>query len=236
MYHDVIPWDDDIDLMVDYRDYPKLKRTFQSNLFWSKYNIHGFWDPTNEYAFHLLNQTFPDVEPAKDTKNKTKKKKIKRCHTVKIFSADQKSVGNHPWKYPCIDIFFFKQNLTHIWQLNKRQPNEIETQRMKWYTPISEFYPFHLRPYAGMWLPVPHKTMRFLKNRYHVFRCHSNEWNHQKDAYIKPENRVSVPCQNLQTAYVSINRTQSSNGTLDAVYLSKDLVYSVFIDEKYEIW
>jgi hypothetical protein len=114
MYHDVIPWDDDFDLMVDYRDYPKLKRTFQNNLFWSKYNIHGFWDPTNEYAFHLLNQTFPDVEYANDIKNKTKKEKIERYHAVKIFPVDQKKAGDYPRRFPFIDIFFFKQNLTHI--------------------------------------------------------------------------------------------------------------------------
>jgi hypothetical protein len=107
---------------------------------------------------------------------------------------------------------------------------------MKWFTPVSEFYPLHLRPCVVMWLPAPHKPMRLLKTRYHVFRCQSHEWNHQKEAYVKPEDRVSVPCKNLQTAYVSINRTKSSNGTLESVFLSKDFVYSVFIDEIYEIW
>ena len=227
MYHDVIPWDDDFDLMVDYRDYPKLKRTFQNKVFWSKYNIHGFWDPTNEYALHLLNRTFPDAEYIEDAKNTTKKKKkLVRYHAVKIYSVDQKPAGKYPWKFPFIDIFFFKQNMTHIWQLN------IGSQKM--FTPISEFYPFHLRPCVGMWLPVPHKTARHLKNRYHSFKCQSHTWNHEKEENVA--HRVSVPCQNLQTVYVSIKRTESANGTLESVFLSKKLVYSVFIEEKFETW
>ena len=230
MYHDVIPWDDDFDLMVDYRDYPKLKQTFQNKIFWSKYNIHGFWDRTNEYAFHLLNQTFPDVEHVEDTKGKMTKRRRERYHAVKIFKNDQKSAGNNTWTFPFIDIFFFKQNLTHIWQLN------TGTQRMKWFTSISEFYPFHLRPFAGMWLPAPHKPAILLKNRYHVFKCHSHEWNHEKESYIKAKFRVSIPCENLQTVYVNIKRTKSANGTLESVFLSNELVYSVFIEEKYEIW
>ena len=227
-YHDVIPWDDDFDLIVDYRDYPKLKRTFQNKIFWSKYNIHGFRDRTNEYEFHLLNQTFPDVYYVEGSKNKTVKRE--RMHEVKIFKKDQKSAGNNPWKFPFIDIFFFKQNLTHIWM------NTRGTQKKKWLTPISEFYPFHLRPCVGMWLPAPKRPAILLKNKYHVFRCQSHRWNHEKEAYVKAEDREPIICENLQSIYVSIKRTKFANGTLESVFLSNELVYSVFVEEKYEIW
>ena len=229
MFHDVIPWDDDFDLMVDHRDYPKLKRTFQNEIFFTKYNIHGFWDRTNEYDFDLLNQTFPDIEYEENINNMTKpKKKFERFHAVKIFSVDQKAAGKYPWKFPFIDIFFFKQNLTHIWQLN------IAPEKM--ITPISQFYPFHLRPCVGMWLPVPHKTAKHLKHRYRSFKCRSHLWNHEKEESIKPEHRVSVPCGKLKSVYVNIKRTKYGNGTLESVFISKELVYSVFIHEELETW
>ena len=223
MYHDIIPWDDDLDLMVDFRDYPKLKQTFQSNVFWSKYNIHGLtnkpWDPTNEYAFELLNQTFPDQE------NNSKRK---RKHAVKIYYANSTKIDKkHPWGYPFMDIFYYKQNSTHVWQLENN----------KLFTPISEFYPLHLRPFMGMWLKAPYKTGLHLKRKYHGFKCGSslNLWNHKREKKVNPEDRVIVPCETLQSVYVEISRTEYSNGTLESVYLSKDLIYSVFIDVQYEI-
>ena len=224
MYHDIIPWDDDLDLMVDFRDYPKLKRTFQRKLFWSKYNIHGFWDSTNEYDFQFLNQTFPDEE-----NNSTKVfRNFEKYHAVKIFYANSQKIDKKPWSFPFIDIFYYKQNLTHIWQLEKN----------KMFIPISEFYPLHLRPFMGMWFKVPCKTGLHLKRKYHGFKCgfSVNWWNHKRDQKMEPKDRVVVQCKSLQYVYVEISRTEYLNGTLESVYLFKDLIYSVFIDVKYEIW
>ena len=52
-FHDIIPWDDDMDIMVDYQDYPRLKKAFQNETIWSKYNLCGFHDSFNEYEFHI---------------------------------------------------------------------------------------------------------------------------------------------------------------------------------------
>ena len=61
-FHDIIPWDDDMDIMVDYQDYPRLKKAFQNETIWSKYNLCGFHDSFNEYEFNLLNKVYPDVD------------------------------------------------------------------------------------------------------------------------------------------------------------------------------
>ena len=138
-FHDILPWDDDMDVMVDFRDYPKFKRAFQNVSVWKKFHLHGFWDYglSNEYDFKNLSTIFPDKE-----------NNITRDHMVKIYFANGTRTFNHPWTWPFIDIFYFKQNHTHVWNL---QPDSTQ------YTPIQEFYPFHLRPFMGMWLPAPHK-------------------------------------------------------------------------------
>ena len=210
--------------MVDLRDKPKLKRIFQSKIFWSKYNIHGFWDSTNEYSFEHLNQTFPDNE---------NNSKIERYHAVKIYYAQSKKIdGKHPWGFPFIDIFYYKQNLSHVWQLEPKFGN-LNT---KIFTPISEFYPFHLRPFMGMWLKVPHKPGLYLKRKYPNYKCGYswNWWNHKLEKRMNTSDRVIVPCEALKHVYVEISRTDYLNGTLESVYLSKTLLYSVFIDVEYE--
>ena len=109
VFHDIIPWDDDIDFMVDIRDYPKLKTIFQNKTIWSKYQLHGFHDATNEYTFNLLSTVFPDRQG-----NTT------RYHKVKIFPTTAKRTHKYPWNWPFIDITFFKQNITHVWNHNFR--------------------------------------------------------------------------------------------------------------------
>ena len=46
-FHDMIPWDDDVDFLVDYKDYPRLKKVFHNQTLWSKYHLHGQKDSTS---------------------------------------------------------------------------------------------------------------------------------------------------------------------------------------------
>ena len=225
MFHDIIPWDDDLDVMVDLRDYPKLKRAFQNKILWKYYNLHGYHDSTNEYDFKSLSNVFPDEDKITSKIGKGKKKTAKtrpRYHKVKIYPVDGKRIRHYAWRWPFIDITFFKQNLTHVWNYDH---NKVQ------YTPIKEFYPLHLRPYMGMWLPVPHKTAEFIKRKYGTFACSSDKWDHKNEMYAK---KVSLPCKEIQSAYVKISRHQYHKGTIESVYLSGNHMYSVFVDERIE--
>ena len=212
-FHDIIPWDDDIDISVDFRDYPKLKRTFHNSSVWKKFHLHGFWDKSNEYDFKNLTTIFPDKENG-----------ITRHHMVKIYFANATRTFNYPWRWPFIDIFYFKQNKTHVWNLDKTQQ----------YTPIQEYYPFHLRPYMGMWLPVPHKPAKFLKGTYGTtFAWGLTKWDHKKESSVTTK-RLSLPFKEIKSAYVNISRHECDRGTVESVHISGDPMYSVYVNEHIE--
>ena len=210
-FHDIIPWDDDIDVLVDFRDYPKFKRAFHNASVWKRFHLHGFWDISNEYDFKNLTTIFPDKE-----------NNITRNHMVKIYFANATRTFNYPWRWPFIDIFYFKQNNTHVWYLFEGNVQ---------YTPIQEFYPFHLRPYMGMWLPVPHKPAKNLKDCYGAtFVWTPGQWNHKMESLI-PGKRLSFPFKEIKSAYVNISRHECGSGTVELVHISGDPMYSVYVNE-----
>ena len=226
-FHDIIPWDDDIDIMVDYRDYPRLKKAFRNHSVWLKYNLYGYHDSFNEYEFDLLDDVYPDTDQVKTTKHK---KQIilsnrTRFHKTKIFSTQANKFKNYPWRWPFIDVTFFKYNTTHFWNHDKIQ----------YFMPIEDFFPFHLRVFMGRWLPAPHKTGLFLKRKLDKlknFHCKRGWWNHKTEENIKVKERVSVPCDSLNKVYVKISRSEMKNGrTNESAILDGKTLYSTYVHE-----
>ena len=246
LFHDMIPWDDDMDLMVDYRDYPKVKDIFSNITIWLKYNLVGYHDARNEYEFSELKTIYLD-EPMNKLKqvenptkivfintekpiSKRKRKQTKRStryHKFKIYSIHGRKIKgskNHafPWRWPFIDVKFFKQNLSHVWNYDFKNHH---------YHPKSDFYPLHLTPFMGMWLPSPHQTAKCLKRQYGDIKCKEHGYDHRLEKGVS--NKADVPCTELQTSYVKITRSKFSNGTLESVYLSEKITYSVFVNTPY---
>ena len=228
-FHDIIPWDDDMDIMVDYQDYPRLKKAFQNETIWSKYNLCGFHDSFNEYEFNLLNKTYPDIGQIENKKlNKFKISNRTRFHKVKIFSTQSQKFKKYPWRWPFIDVTFYKYNKTHFWNHDGIQ----------YFMPIENFFPFHSRLFMGMWLSAPHKTGSFLKRKLGksgIFVCKSGPWNHKKEEFTKSNEKVSVSCDSLNNVYVKVHRSKLEDGkTNESAFLSNQVLYSVYVDENFD--
>ena len=230
-FHDMIPWDDDVDLLVDYNDYPRLKKVFRNQTLWTKYQLYGQKDSTNEYEFDLLNTVFPDNDPEQVLKPKINERNKIRYHQVKIFSPKAKQT-KYPWKWPFIDVTFFKYNKNHFWNHDKIQYS----------LPLEHFFPFHLRPFMGMWLPAPHKTSLFLKQKLLKYpesegrmKCQMGNYDHTAENEINTTDRVEVPCSSLNSVYIKIIRSKLENGkTNESAILSGKLLYSTYVDENFD--
>ena len=232
-FHDIIPWDDDVDLMVDYNDYPRLKKAYHNKTIWSNYNLYGYHDSFNEYEFELLNTTFPDRDVEQDLipyTNISYSKRIK-YHKLKIFSTNGKRLTKNFYKWPYIDVTFFKHNGNHFWNHDK----------IRYSMPVKDFFPFHLRPFMGMWLPAPHKTALFLKQKILRYsksgslKCQIGMWDHKKEEDISMKERVSVPCASLDSVYVRITRSKLEDGkTNESAIISGKNLYSTYVDEYFD--
>ena len=85
-HFDVVPWDDDADILISKKDYDRLVQVFKSQTLFPNLN----W-----------------------TKNMFS---TKRIEYLKVFLRDSPRAGEQKWTTPYIDIFYYYANVTHIWE------------------------------------------------------------------------------------------------------------------------
>lgn len=226
IFHDFIPWDDDMDLMVRYQDLPKIKKMFKDKLLWTQYGILGYHDEGNEYEYDTLNKLpddiydssyFDYVPPDKGRTNKTK-----RYHKFKFFYKDSRAAGDSKWKWPYVDVKYFLENSTHVWNL--------DTQTRTRYISKNQFYPLHFRPFGRLWLPAPNDTRTFLQHQYNTFKCRNSRWNHKEE---KRQRSRKVKCWRLAQYYPFVWRENLNDGVSEVLKLDGEIIQYIGIPESY---
>lgn len=216
-YHDVIPWDDDIDLMVDMKDYTKLKSLYGTGAFGSFMDVRGHYDTTDEYIGSMINKTVPNRNIYGGI-----------YHKHKIFFKDEPEIPCYSWRWPFIDIAFFQSNKTHIW--NYDSPFTGPTCYLK----KTDYYPLIKRPLGNVWVPSPREPLKYLKSKFAHFECSVTHCHRD----VNPgciETNTKVPCDSLTNTYPYVVRTQGSTPgtTKETLTLGSNKLYTVEIEEKY---
>jgi len=226
--HDMIPWDDDIDIMVRLNDIHKVKLLLSQPEIWSKYRIAGYDGTGDEYDWKVLNGMMDsqtklvyNVSQTQDTQNKSAKGS--QFHKFKFFYKDSLPAGNRTWNWPFIDVKYYAENKTHVWNLDNDK-------RIR-YIDRDNFYPLHFRPFSRLWLPVPKHTRGFLKAQYHNFSCRRTKWSHAKE--MRQASR-KVRCWRLYPWYPFVWRENLPGGTLEVLRLDGDTVQTLGVPEEYE--
>lgn len=96
-HHDRIPWDDDLDVLVDITVRPQVQKIIRS--LGGDYKLTEYGELDKFYK-----RIIPDADAAKDLE----------------FS---RRIPIYPWGFPFIDIFYYHRNSTHIYQnaIKKRE-------------------------------------------------------------------------------------------------------------------
>ena len=82
--HDILPWDDDLDIFMNIDDLPKIKVLFNANGS-GHYRHIQLLESTNAHAF-----------------------------TVKLYSLNDPKAGRTSWRWPYIDISFYTQDARQV--------------------------------------------------------------------------------------------------------------------------
>ncbi|CAF0900245.1 unnamed protein product [Adineta steineri] len=92
--------------------------------------------------------------------------------------------GKQNWSYPCVDVFYFDENSTHIWRINSVEKSMNDC-------PVSKhnIFPLVWRPFGRIWLPTPREPLI-------IFEIHRwtaiGEWYYAKNYSHKYERTLSI--------------------------------------------
>lgn len=217
MHHDIIPWDDDLDLMVRYRDLPKVKQIFKQESIWKEYSICGYHDGGKEYSFDTLQKLPPDINDPQYFINSSR-----MLHKFKFFRKNSTKAGVFQWNWPFIDIKYYLENDTHVWNL--------DSQKVIIYHQRSNFYPLHLRPFGPLWLLAPRNTRDFLIKKFYQFRCESHFWDHKKEIQ---QHKKKAPCFELSKYYPFVWRERSNKGVLETLKIDNKIIQRIEVPESF---
>jgi phosphorylcholine metabolism protein LicD len=204
MHHGMIPWDDDADLFVAYRDRDKLHEVLRiiQNQNYPDHIRYAFAIPRDKYRWKVfsLNGT---LRVARSFKN------------------------DYYWNVPFVDICFYDEDDDTIWDKSMDQPNVENPKRYN----KTVVFPLGRRPFEGMTLRAPRNTAAFLAQNYNMDTCFSNRYSHLRERVNRK--LMKVPCSRLWHIYPFVVRSRTRDGrrTLESLTINNITINRAIVDE-----
>ena len=128
----------------------------------------------------------------------------------KFYSNSLTKFIHRPFKWPYIDIFFYKENQTHIW----------DEEFTEYCYPKSSVFPLNKRPFHDMLLYSPCDIRAILDQNYDVDLCRSRQFSHSMEVPLFTFNTRDVPCDRLSDSFPFVYRTPVKGGYNETLKLS----------------
>ena len=182
-HHSIVPWDDDIDLMVDVTKKDALKIALE------KYSPQM-----------LLN--------------------AKSKERWKFYSRHSSPIKGCRWRYPFIDISFYQNNSSKVWDADPAYAPQFRYQK-------SIVFPLCKRPFWNTTLYAPKDTRAFITHNYDLDKCVSNVYNHKLET--KVTTTLTVNCRQLWSQFPFVFRNETTTGTHETLKVGSTVISSLFV-------
>lgn len=170
-HHGRIPWDDDIDVIINVTD---------------KYRVVDALTRRHETkaSFGLYTGGVRD--------------NADYIYQWKFYPTEGNAVLGRGYSSPYVDVFFFYENATHIW-------NGSPSFRDSEIWPKSVVFPLRARPFGDVRVPAPCNVAAFLGRNFNASTCRSRQFSHYFDLPLISRT-VTVPCERLAHLYPFVRR------------------------------
>ena len=144
---------------------------------------------------------------------------------LKFYSQNSTNTSKAPWKWPFMDIWFYSENETHIW-------DEVSIKNYQWdYTyHKNSVFPVHLRPFGKLLLFAPKDTYHCLKVTYGTTDCATHSFNHKLDKF-QTWREKSVSCRLFEKTIGFVHRQVQGTHIRETLFLGSQKIHSVLVNE-----
>ena len=138
-----------------------------------------------------------------------------------------RAVPLQPFRWPYVDLLFFADNATHVWNTSPGWPNEC------W--PRAVVFPLQSRPFDGFRVPAPCDPRRALAVLYgdDARVCVSPSYSHRYEITL-PWRRVAVLCSSLAAAHPFVTRRSTvvarRRVTVESLMIGNRTLHSVTLE------
>ncbi|CAL1527717.1 unnamed protein product [Lymnaea stagnalis] len=137
----------------------------------------------------------------------------------KLFSPHWDSIDERPWRFPFLDIFFYQDNETHIW--------DACPDYKKYFTYAkSVVFPLRRRPFLNLSLLAPRDARAVIAQTYRIDVCQSNYFCHSLEKFVR---YTKIPCSRLDSVHPFVRRTYM-NGGCNETLVDQGNITKVFFD------
>ncbi|GAB1600611.1 uncharacterized protein LOC115213450 [Argonauta hians] len=150
---------------------------------------------------------------------------VKQGKRWKFYSTLSRPIPGIPWAWPYLDISFFKENKTHIWDSDPFFSSSY-TFHKKHVFPLSD------RPFMDSMLPAPGNPEYFLKNRYSMKTCKSNIYDHKLERFISKYQQRTISCEALMGIYPFVTHQKLPGGGVNETLIFKGSAIRSFVRKK----